>query len=237
MTTAKKNQKTDARPILRQLSIFAELDEAEIARIASECQFLKFSKNAEILHAGDVLKAFYFVVAGQVRIFANTPDGHEKVIELVGAGQSFGEALMFLGRAAPVNVQSLEETHLLEIPKKTVLAEIALDSQFSLRLLAGMSRRLHGLVHDIQSYTLRGGVERVVGYLLRDIYDDAGNVKTHEFSLPVSKATIASRLSMTPEYFSRILHELKRSGYITIDHRKIIIHNPQALQKSMHNLG
>jgi CRP-like cAMP-binding protein len=42
-------------------------------------------------------------------------------------------------------------------------------------------------------------------------------------SLPVSKATIASRLSLTPEYFSRVLHELESAGLIAVDKRDIHI--------------
>jgi CRP-like cAMP-binding protein len=42
-------------------------------------------------------------------------------------------------------------------------------------------------------------------------------------SLPVSKATLASRLSLTPEYFSRVLHELEAEGLIEIDKRDVRI--------------
>ncbi len=42
-------------------------------------------------------------------------------------------------------------------------------------------------------------------------------------SLPVSKATIASRLSLTPEYFSRVLHELEAEGLVRIDKRDVHI--------------
>ena len=41
--------------------------------------------------------------------------------------------------------------------------------------------------------------------------------------LPVSKAAIASRLSLTPEYFSRVLHELESAGLIQVDKRDILI--------------
>ena len=42
-------------------------------------------------------------------------------------------------------------------------------------------------------------------------------------SLPVSKSTVASRLSLTPEYFSRVLHELESAGLIEIEKRDIRI--------------
>jgi CRP-like cAMP-binding protein len=50
-------------------------------------------------------------------------------------------------------------------------------------------------------------------------------------SLPVSKATIASRLSLRPEYFSRVLHEHEAEGLIAIDKRDIRILDAQRLAR------
>jgi hypothetical protein len=47
--------------------------------------------------------------------------------------------------------------------------------------------------------------------------------------LAVSKATVASRLSLTPEYFSRVLHELEGAGLIRIERRQIRIPDPPRL--------
>jgi len=95
-------------------------------------------------------------------------------------------------------------------------------------MLAGISRRLHGLVHDVEQYSLHSGLQRVIGYLLRDV-DTASRDEPVTVSLPVSKATIASRLSLTPEYFSRVLHELEAAGLVRIDKRDIHLLDAQAL--------
>jgi len=50
-------------------------------------------------------------------------------------------------------------------------------------------------------------------------------------SLPASKAIIASRLSLTPEYFSHVLHELEAKGLIQIDKRDIRILDVQRLAR------
>ena len=108
--------------------------------------------------------------------------------------------------------------------KQATLAEIRRDPRFSLRMLAGISRRLHSLVNEIESGAMHSGMQRVIGYLLResDVHDCAtGQVFT--VSLPVSKAIIASRLSLTPEYFSKVLHELEAESLIRIDNRDIHI--------------
>jgi CRP-like cAMP-binding protein len=131
---------------------------------------------------------------------------------------------MFLEKPYILNVQALGDTLLMCISKAAVFGEIEQDPRFALRMLAGISRRLHGLVQDVEGYALRSGAQRLIGYLLRDVDDTdytPGTVIT--VSLPVSKATIASRLSLTPEYFSRVLHELEADGLIEIDKREIRI--------------
>ena len=114
--------------------------------------------------------------------------------------------------------------------KSTVLAEVEGNSTFALRMLAGLSRRLHGLIKDVEGYALHSGVQRVIGYLLSDGQDDNASVSgAITVSLPVSKAAIASRLSLTPEYFSRVLNELETAGLIRVDKRDIHIVNAERL--------
>ena len=120
---------------------------------------------------------------------------------------------MFTDRPYILSAQSLADTLLMTVSKSAVLEEIARDHRFALRMLAGLSRRLHGLVHDVGAYALHSGLQRVIGYLLRDqAVEDYEAAESRTISLPVSKATIASRLSLTPEYFSRVLHELVAQG-------------------------
>ena len=115
-----------------------------------------------------------------------------------------------------------------------MLREIENDHRFALRMLAGISKRMHGLIHDVESYSLRSGTQRVIGYLLHEDTPElnaAASADAAEASqpvertvtLPVSKATLASRLSLTPEYFSRVLNELETAGLIHVDKRDIHI--------------
>jgi CRP-like cAMP-binding protein len=184
-----------------------------------------------IFRVGEECNAFYVVVLGQVKLYIASPSGQEKIIELLSAGQSFAEAMMFLSMPCIVNAQALSDTLVLCVTKKAILGEIQRDSRFSLPMLAGISRRLHRLVRDVEAYTLHSGMQRLIGYLLRDVQSE--NETTQQgvitVSFPVSKATIASRLSLTPEYFSRVLHELEAEKLIEIDKREIRILDVQRL--------
>lgn len=210
---------------LAVLPLFSDLSPLELSRTAQGCRVARLARGDTIFRYGQPCEEFHVVVSGQVKLFAISPTGQEKVIELVGSGQSFAEALMFTDKPYILNAEALSNTLLLTVGKKAIIAEIERDPRFSLRMLAGISRRLHGLVHDIEAGALHSGMQRVIGYLLRDSEPQEAGIDREGFtvSLPVTKATIASRLSLTPEYFSKVLHELEEEKLIEIDKRDIRI--------------
>ena len=215
---------------LSVLPLFQEMTGEELARLAQGSQLRRLARGDMVFRVGDPCEEFHVTVTGQIKLFVISPAGQEKVIELCGPGVSFAEALMFTGKPCIVNAQALSDTLLLSVRKDTVVAEMERDVRFAMRMIAGISRRLHGLVHDVQAYALHSGLQRVIGYLLRDqAVEDCATGEVVTVSLPVSKATIASRLSLTPEYFSRVLHELEAAGLIEIDKRDIRILDAQRL--------
>jgi len=219
-----------ARPgfnIARFLSVvplFQEMNAEELWRVEQGCQLRRLARGDMVFRFGEPCEHFHLCVTGQVKLFVLSPTGQEKVIEIISPGQSFAEALMFTDRPYILNAQALSDGLLLSIGKAAVVGEIERDPKFALRMLAGISRRLHGLVHDVEAYALHSGAQRVIGYLLREqALEDCASGEVITVSLPVSKATIASRLSLTPEYFSRVLHELETAGLIRVDRRDIHI--------------
>jgi CRP-like cAMP-binding protein len=170
------------------------------------------------------------VADGQGNVGFPSPQGVEKVIDIVRRGQSFGEALLFLDKPYMVFAQALADAMLLHVAKHAMLQELSCDPGFARRLLSGLARRVHGLVRDVEAYSLRSGQERVIGYLLADAADISVNGKPVEVHLTPGKSVIASRLNMTPEHFSRILHDLCASGLIEVNGRAVRIPDLQRLR-------
>lgn len=230
-------QQFDIPRYLAALPLFQEMTPAELQRLATGCRLRRYARGDTVFRVGMPCEEFHVTVTGQIKLFAISPTGQEKVIELAGPGVSFAEALMFTDKPYIINAQALADALVLSVGKAAVVREIEDDPRFAMHMLAGISRRLHGPVHDVQAYSLHSGMQRVIGYLLHSLPEDgagSGHADCREavalnVSLPVSKATIASRLSITPEYFSRVLHELEQAGLIRIDKRDIHIPNPARL--------
>ena len=215
---------------LVNLPLFSDLTPEEIQRIASGTRRIYATKGEKLFTRGDRCEGFHVVLYGQVKLYVTSPQGSEKVIEIMGPGVSFGEAILFMDSPYVISAQSLKDSLLLHVSKSIVFEEIERDPRFARRLLAGMSRKLHQLVRDVEAYSLRSGLERVIGYLLRDDALSDGYSRSTRMTLPANKMIVASRLNLTPEYFSRILHELADAGLIELDGLSVSVPDVERLR-------
>jgi len=227
-TVSKPRIQTEA--FLASVPLFKELAPFELERIAAGTAVLNVPRGEIIFNRGDPCEGFHLVVYGQVKLAFISTEGSEKVVEIVAPGYSFGEALMFMERPHILMAQALADSMLLHISKNVVFAEIERDPKFSRKMLAGLSRRLHGLMSDVEAYSLQSGTERVVGYLLRQDAHERDEAEGYVVTLPTSKAIVASRLNVTPEHFSRILHDLAQAGLIAVEGRNVTILDPANLK-------
>jgi CRP/FNR family transcriptional regulator, dissimilatory nitrate respiration regulator len=208
---------------LARLPLFMELDPAELEPIAAGTTGLHVPRGGIVFNRLDPCVGFHLVVYGQIKLAVPAPDGSEKVIEIVGPGGSFGEALMFVEKPYIVMAQALADSFLLHVSKTVVFDGLARNPRFARKMLAGLSRRLHGLIGDVEAYSLQTGTQRVIGFLLRRDADRTPEDASYVVTLPTSKATVASRLNVTPAHFSRILHDLIDAGLIAVDGRDVTI--------------
>jgi len=205
--------------LLGHAPIFRGLSREDLARIAAGTTQLHAERGKVLFRRGDPCTGFHLVAFGQVKLSVASAEGAEKVIEIVGPGRTFGEAIMFLGNPYFLTATALADSLVLHVGRETLLAELERDPQIVRRMLAGLSVRLHMLVKDVEAMTLHSAMQRVIGYLAR--LEDEG--VPGRVTLPAQKSLIASRLNLTPEYFSRILHDLAGEGLIRVEGRDIEI--------------
>ncbi len=223
---------SDIHAVLLRLPIFANVNPDAIATIAAAIREKTLQRGDLLFNKGDPAGGFYVVVKGQIKLGFSSAQGDEKVVDIIGPNQSFGEAVMFMDRPYPVFAAALVDSLVLRIPREPVFLLLEKDPMFARRMLAGLSMRLHALVQDVESYSLRSGLERVIGFLLQAVGEsDPESTGRVEIDLPTSKHVIASRLNLTPESYSRVQHRLIEEGLISVNGRHIVIHDLRRLRE------
>lgn len=222
-------RRLDVASALGNLPMFRQLAADQLAGIVHGTRVIRAGRGELLFAKGDLPTGFYLIMFGHVKLALSSNQGMEKVLQLFGPGQSFGEAVMFLERPYPVHAECLADTLLLHVPKQAIFEAIDADPAFARRILGGLSYRLHELVTDVEAYSMRSAAQRLVGYLL-NLCDARAGEDAPQVSLPTSKHVIASRLNLTPETLSRILHVLADEDLIVVEGRSVTIRDLDRLR-------
>ena len=215
-----------ATRLLAAVPLFKALTPATLAVLAEASVRRPLRRGAWLFRQGDPSTGLYVVVYGEIKLIASTPARGERLTDIARAGQSFGDAVMFLERPMVVGAQAASDALVLFLPREALFSELGRDPRLARRLLAGLSRRVEHLVAALEQQTMASGSQRVAAYLLRLAGADGDSL-----TLPAKKAEVASQLGLTPEHFSRILRELGDAGLLRVTARRITLLDRAALER------
>lgn len=221
---------------LKNAYLFSQLSDDQLQRVVGMGQNIALQDGEALFEVGDEAKRFFLVTEGQIKLSRLSMNGNEKVIEVVSAGYTFAEALMFSEKPAyPVRAAALGRAELIAIDSKRFreLLRESVDTCF--RVMGDMSMRLRRMIKEIDDLTLQSATGRVAGFLCGQ-YMYKGQVRV-EFELTTPKGVLASRLSVKPETFSRILHNFTDQGLVKVSGGNIQILNPDGLRKHAESSG
>ena len=219
----------DLQDILRDISLFASLDDRCVARLAKGAEQMDVRPRTVLYTPGQEAESMYVVLDGRVKLSLPQPNAPEKVVALVSPGQTFGEAAMFVDSPHMLCAESLSAARLIRICRPAVLDCVKRDREFTNAMLATLSRRLRELMREIELSTAHSATERVVEFLLGEVPPSVVSGPA-TITLPAKKRIIASRLNVTHEHFSRILRELAEMGAIAMHGREIRVTDVKKLR-------
>lgn len=211
---------------LRRAPLLSRLAPEQLERVSRQAVRVRLDAEQLLFSQGDAATRFYLLLTGQMRLFRLSPEGAEKVIEIVNPGQTFAEALMFLNAPRyPVCAAALAGSELIAIDARDFAGMLRESVDTCFLLLGALSQRLRGLIGEIDDLTLHTATSRVARYLAAKMPSDGQTLE-----LDVRKGVLASRLSVQPETFSRVIKSLSGQGVIRIQGNQITILDPAALR-------
>lgn len=206
---------------LAQHPLFKELVPKDQTLLASASRLRRLQKGEILFNKSERPAGIYVVVSGHLMLAVSSPQGSKKVLGIFGFRESIGEAEVVMDSPYPYFAESVDDAEVLEVGKHALVAILDKDNRFARRLMNCIGSRQHDLVHDVESYTLRSGAERVIGYLLQHaVIHASGRLRVE---LPATKQLIASLLHIKPETLSRIFRDLSEADLIDVKGRQVHI--------------
>jgi CRP-like cAMP-binding protein len=218
---------------LSRAYLFADMEETHLLRLIGSMQHVHLPTGNLLFRQGQTAERFFYLRSGLIKLYRLSPEGDEKIIELIHPGQTFAEAVMFMGNhgSYPVNAEALAESEIYAFDQSAFLGLLRESNEACFGLLGSMSRRLHMLINQIENLTLQNATVRLVGYLIEQI---PPGEQAREVVLDTPKSVVAAHLAIQPETLSRILAKLRKGGLIEVEGNHISVRDVQALRRAAH---
>ena len=179
-----------------------------------------FPKNTMVVSEGDrTTDSIYLIVSGRVKVFLCSADGKEIDLNVLEAGDYFGEMSLDQGPRS-ASVMTLERSELAVVPQAGFKKFLAENPEFAMQLILKLIARTRGLIKSVKSLALLDVSHRVARLLLEMATEENGKLIIKE---KLSKRDIANRVGATREMASRVFKDLVTSGYIQMENKKITI--------------
>jgi CRP-like cAMP-binding protein len=165
---------------------------------------------------GSAANGMHLLATGHLVLTILAPQGTEHVLELIQAGDTFGEAAVLTKRPHPVTATAVTACDILHIDRKSLTTEIERDGNFAQTMIALLGEKLYRQSIALENLLFLRATGRVARFVL-DCLTAMGAENARCVTLPARKGLIASQLNMTQEHFSRTLRELMTSGLIKVN--------------------
>ncbi|MDP2206328.1 MAG: Crp/Fnr family transcriptional regulator [Alphaproteobacteria bacterium] len=212
---------------LRLQPLFKPLRDETLAGFAEYAALKAEKKGAVLFSAETPNEKIYFVLSGWVKLFRETLAGDEAVVDVLTAGNFFGEIGLSGHDEMPYGAEVVEDAEIITIPRFLLAEEIMRNSLFGMAVLQNMTRQRLQRDMEIEHRTVQSAPQRIGCFLLKLCRDNTGDpVVLH---LPYDKTVVAHRLGMQPETFSRALSKLREETGLRVRGATVEIDNVKKL--------
>lgn len=203
------------------VSLFKDADEDLIQRLSARAHSNTYKKGKVLFIHGDKAELFYIINHGWVKLFRETLDGKQAVINILSTGEIFGENFIFGNGLYPYSAEIVESGTIISLPLSELKEEIENNKSLAIKLLQSMTTHRQKQELELEHRSTQNTAQRIGCFLLRLAPKNTN--KCPIINLPYDKMLLASRLGMQPETFSRALSKLRQNTDIRIDGSSIQI--------------
>jgi CRP/FNR family cyclic AMP-dependent transcriptional regulator len=198
---------------------FFRLDEAALRELVPRGIARDFARRTVIVNQGDDTRTFYVLLSGRVKAYLTDDEGREIVVNMIEAGDFFGELVLDGGPRA-ASIMTLEPCRVFMVPHTDLERLLAAHPAFARELI----ERLIGKVRGLTAMVLDLAVKDVYSRFLRYVSDHAVE-QDGATTIPerLTQQELAARIGGSREMVSRIMRELTVGGYISVDGKRIRI--------------
>ena len=227
----------DTAALLASVDVFTDLEERELAEIASVAVPRTFERGEVLFREGDRGDTCYVVRSGAVVIRRDHGSGSGRSITLAEfrPGAFFGELAMFGEEVRSATAETLEPTAVVALLSGDVQRVMRSNPDIAFKMLRGIADRLRTANERLLQQSFQTVSGRVASALLGQVVArQAEGADDAEVLVRATQSEIAQLAGTSRESASRFLASLEREGVVRLGRGKVTVHEPERLRNYIH---
>ena len=207
--------------MLENIPLFSGLSDAAVTEIEQHGVVKTFKKHSIVIHQDDETCSLYVILSGSVKVYISGDDGREAILNHQNAGDYFGDLALIDKQPRVASVMTTEASRFMIISREDFLVCLSKNPEIAINLIKPMTSRMRMLARNVSSLALLDVYGRVARVLLEQAEEqEDGDMLTEK----MTQQEIADMVGASRAMVSRILKDLKAGGYISVDKKRITIH-------------
>lgn len=206
--------------------------ESEIRGVEGAVTLSNLARGTELFAPGEPSDRVFILDQGRIKISVAGPGGKHCVLQVVDAGEIFGEGALLGERLRSATAEVIERSSVVMAPRDAVLLYADRNPRFWQGLTPLLGRRIRKLEDQVQWVSLLEVEQRIARLLLRWVDNlPASNAPLSNNYIRLSQKDLAGLIGATRETTSNALNRLQRRGCIEIRRRRIAIRSVEELKQ------
>lgn len=212
---------TEGIAALARMPLFRELAPADLAPLAEQLIERRFPRDATIIQEGQAGDYMYILAEGRVKVTKVSGAGREKILEILGAGDFFGEMALLDPPERSASVKSLDPVRLLALSRQSFLQALDRVPGMAMVVIRELARRLRRTDEEASHIPYQSVKERT-----RDLLHRLSTEATPDGWLRSPALThqeVADMVATSRETVTRAIKQLKQDGWLRQEGKRYLI--------------
>jgi len=215
---------------LRKIPLLAELTDDEIIKVKGDIRIRHYAKRDVVLHKGGSGDGLLFLLTGQLQVINVTEDGRAIGLRMLAPGDFFGEIALINNSTRSASVVAMTEVLVAFLPAATAMHLFSHVPSVANQMLRHLAQKIERDSEFRALLSINNTAKRIYTYLVLQQKPAAPGAPVVVENLPTHQ-DIANMINTSRETVTRALLTLVQQGIVQKEPHRLVIINPEALQK------
>jgi CRP/FNR family cyclic AMP-dependent transcriptional regulator len=214
--------------LLRKHSMFCDLDAEALDQLCRYARHSTLKRGATIFSKGDPGNSLIAVISGTVKISISSADGRSAILNLIGAGEIFGEVALLDGLARTTDAIANTNCEIFVIDRREFIPFVRSQPALAMKLIELLCTRVRWTSNQVEEVILQNLPGRLASALIR--LTDKHKLAPGGRSIAITQQEISEMVGMTRESINKQLRAWAARNWVRLEHGAIVVLKVEPLQ-------